>query len=53
MGQVLDSMAALGITEDGAWNDGWSLVRYNAFRFWRVVIALSRRKGVGYGWRRS
>ena len=20
---------------DGAWNDGWRLVRYNVFRFWR------------------
>ena len=38
---------------DGAWNDGWRLVRYNIFRFWRAVIVLSRRKGVGYGWRRS
>ena len=38
---------------DGAWNDVWHWVRYNVFRFWRVVIALSRRKGVGYGWRRS
>ena len=38
---------------DGAWNDGWRRVRYNVFRFWRAVIALSRRKGVGYGWRRS
>ncbi len=35
---------------DGAWNDGWRWVRYNVFRFWRAVIALSRRKGVGYGW---
>ena len=38
---------------DGAWNDGWRWVRYNVFRFWRAVVALSRRKGVGYGWRRS
>ncbi len=38
---------------DGAWNDEWHWVRYNVFRFWRVVIDLSRRKGVGYGWRRS
>ena len=38
---------------DGAWNDGWWLVRYNILRFWRAVLALSRRKGVGYGWRRS
>ncbi len=38
---------------DGLWNDGWHWVRYNVFRFWRAVLALSRRKGVGYGWRRS
>ena len=38
---------------DGIWNDVLHWVRYNILRFWRAVTALSRRKGVGYGWRRS